>query len=198
MDLASKVDLCALEFLFPEDDGTFTRFGRYYLPRATVDLPQNEHYREYEALGLLHVTEGNITDYGEIEADILEAAKVFEIVEFPYDPHEATMLVTRLLEEGLPMVEFAANTRNFNEPMKQIEALILNLQFHHDGDKVMEWAMSNVLAKIDRGDRMYPYKETNDKKIDPFVALCMAMGRCMAGGEKPDDWSGFLSNPVAG
>ena len=82
--------------------------------------------------------------------------------------------------------------------MKQIEALILNRQFHHNGDKVMEWAMSNVVAKADRKDNVYPNKETNDKKIDPFVALCMAMGRHMAGGEKPDDWSGFLSSPVTG
>jgi phage terminase large subunit-like protein len=196
MDLASKVDLCALELLFPEPDGTFVRFGKYYLPRATVDLPQNEHYREYEALGLLTVTDGNITSYNEIEEDILALAKVVDLVDIGYDPHEATMLATRLIDEGLPMVEFAANMRNFNEPMKQVEALILNGQIRHDGDKVMEWAMSNVVAKVDRGDRMYPYKETNDKKIDPFVALCMAMGRYLAGGEKPDDWSGFLSSPV--
>ncbi len=196
MDLASKVDLCALELLFPEPDGAFVRFGKYYLPRATVDLPQNEHYREYEALGLLTVTDGNITSYNEIEEDILALAKVVDLVDIGYDPHEATMLATRLIDEGLPMVEFAANMRNFNEPMKQVEALILNGQIRHDGDKVMEWAMSNVVAKVDRGDRMYPYKETNDKKIDPFVALCMAMGRYLVGGEKPDDWSGFLSSPV--
>ena len=198
LDLASKVDLCALELLFPETDGTFTRFGRYYLPRDTVDLAQNQHYREYEALGLLHVTEGNITDYEEIEADILEAAKQFEVAGLGYDPHEATMLVTRLVAEGLPMVEFAANVRNFNEPMKQVEALILNKQFRHDGDKVMEWAMSNVLAKVDRGGRLYPYKETNEKKIDPFVALCMAMGLYMTDNNTPDDWSGFIASPVIG
>lgn len=198
LDLASKVDLCALELLFPETDGTFTRFGRYYLPRDTVDLAQNQHYREYEAIGLLHVTEGNITDYEEIEADILEAAKQFEVAGLGYDPHEATMLVTRLVAEGLPMVEFAANVRNFNEPMKQVEALILNKQFRHDGDKVMEWAMSNVLAKVDRGGRLYPYKETNEKKIDPFVALCMAMGLFMTDNNTPDDWSGFIASPVIG
>jgi phage terminase large subunit-like protein len=198
LDLASKIDLCALELLFPETDGTFTRFGKYYLPRSTVDLPQNEHYREYEALGLLTVTEGNITDYSLIFEDICDLAKTFDLAEIAYDPHNATMLVTALTDEGLPVVEFGPTVLNFSEPMKQIEALILNRQFHHNGDKVMEWAMSNVVAKADRKDNVYPNKETNDKKIDPFVALCMAMGRHMAGGEKPDDWSGFLSSPVTG
>jgi phage terminase large subunit-like protein len=198
LDLASKIDLCALELLFPETDGTFTRFGKYYLPRSTVDLPQNEHYREYEALGLLTVTEGNITDYSLIFEDICDLAKTFDLAEIAYDPHNATMLVTALTDKGLPVVEFGPTVLNFSEPMKQIEALILNRQFHHNGDKVMEWAMSNVVAKADRKDNVYPNKETNDKKIDPFVALCMAMGRHMAGGEKPDDWSGFLSSPVTG
>lgn len=198
LDLASKIDLCALELLFPETDGTFTRFGKYYLPRSTVELPQNEHYREYEALGLLTVTEGNITDYSLIFEDICDLAKTFDLAEIAYDPHNATMLVTALTDEGLPVVEFGPTVLNFSEPMKQIEALILNRQFHHNGDKVMEWAMSNVVAKADRKDNVYPNKETNDKKIDPFVALCMAMGRYMAGGEKPDDWSGFLASPVIG
>lgn len=196
LDLASKIDLCALELLFPEADGTFTRFGRYYLPRDTVDLPQNQHYREYEALGLLHVTEGNITDYSQIFDDIVAISTTFELAEVAYDPHNATMLVTALTDQGLPMVEFGPTVLNFSEPMKQIEALILNKQFHHNGDKVMEWAMSNVVAKLDRKDNVFPNKETNEKKIDPFVALCMAMGRYMAGAEQPDDWSGFIANPV--
>ena len=196
MDLASKVDLAALELLFPEADGSMTRFGRYYLPRATVDLPQNQHYREYEAAGLLRVCDGNIIDYDEIEEDILQITKQFEVVELAYDPREATMLVNHLINHGLSMVEFGATTANFNEPMKQVEAMVRDGKLRHNGDKVMEWAMSNVKAKVDRGDRVYPYKETNDKKIDPFVALCMAMGRLLAANETVDDWSGFLSNPV--
>ncbi len=44
----------------------------------------------------------------------------------------------------------------------------------------MSWAMSNVVAKLDAKDNVYPRKEREENKIDPFVALCMAMGRAMA------------------
>lgn len=196
MDLATKIDLCALEILFPEPDGTFVRFGKYYLPRATVDLPENQHYREYEALGLLTVTEGNITNYDEIEQDILILAKQLDVIEIAYDPHNATMLATHLMNEGLELVEFGQTPLNMNEPMRQIEALILDRKIRHNGDKIMEWAMSNVVAKESRNGNMQPAKETNEKKIDPFVGLCIAMGRHLASGEKQDDWSGFIASPV--
>jgi phage terminase large subunit-like protein len=196
LDLASKVDLCAIEFLFPEPDGTFVRFGRYYLPRETVDAPENEHYRGWEKEGLLTVTEGNLTDYFQIFDDLKEAARVYEVGEIAYDPHNATMLVTACMDEGLPMVEFGPTVLNFSEPMKQIEALVKDRKIRHSGDKVMEWAMSNVVAKPDRKDNVFPNKERAENKIDPFVALCMAMGRYMAGGEGNDDFSGFIASAV--
>lgn len=195
MDLASKIDLTALELLFPEPDGTFVRFGRYYLPRETVDAPGNTHYQAWEKEGLLTVTEGNQTDYFHVLDDILSLARDFSVREIAFDPHNATMLVTALLENALPMVEFGPTVLNFSEPMKQVEALIRDRKLRHNGDKVMEWAMSNVVAKVDRKDNVFPNKERPENKIDPFVALCMAMGRYMAV-EGNDDFSGFLSNPV--
>lgn len=195
MDLASKTDLVALEFLFPEPDGSFVRFGRYYLPRATVDAPENDVYRSWEIEGLLQVTEGNLTDYFHILEDIKQIAGEVCVKEIAFDPHNATMLVTALEAEGLPTVEFGPTVLNFSEPMKQVEALVRDGKLKHNGDKVMEFAMSNVVAKADRKDNVFPNKERPENKIDPFVALCMAMGRYMAQ-EGEDDFSGFLNNPV--
>lgn len=195
MDLASKVDLVALEFLFDEPDGSLTRFGRYYLPRATVDAPGNEHYQKWEKMGLLQVTEGNLTDYFQILEDLKQIGREVEVKEIAFDPHNATMLVTALENEGFVTVEFGPTVLNFSEPMKQVEALIRDGKLHHDGDPVMEWAMSNVVAKVDRKDNVFPNKERPENKIDPFVALCMAMGRYMSS-EASDDFSGFITNPV--
>lgn len=197
MDLASKIDLTALEFLFDEPDGSCTRFGRYYLPRATVDAPENAHYRAWEANGWLTVTEGNLTDYAQILDDLKQIACEVEVKEIAFDPHNATMLVTALEDEGFVTVEFGPTVLNFSEPMKQIEALIRDGKLHHNGDPVMEWAMSNVTAKVDRKDNVFPNKERPENKIDPFVALCMAMGRRLAS-EGSHDFSGFLANPVIG
>ncbi len=184
MDLASKIDLTAIELLFPNDDGTFARFGRYYLPEETVLLPENQHYQGWHQDGWLTATDGNQTDYFHVLDDIKQMALDFEIQQFAFDPHNATMLVTACQEEGLPMMSFGPTVLNFSEPMKQIEALIKDRKLLHNGDPVMNWSMSNVTAKLDRKDNVFPNKERSENKIDPFVALCMAMGVAMQAAEK--------------
>lgn len=181
MDLASKVDLAALEILFPLDDGKFARFGKYYLPEETVDAPENEHYRAWAREGWLTVTEGNIIDFTRILEDIDSLQSRFELTELAYDPAQATMLVTEAQNRGITCVELRPTVLNYSEPMKQIEALIRDRKIEHNGDPVMTWAMSNVVAKLDAKDNVYPRKERVQNKIDPFVALCAAMARAMVG-----------------
>lgn len=189
MDLASKIDLTAIELLFPQPGGTYVRFGRYYLPEDTVQLPENQHYQGWHAGGQLIATDGNQTDYFHVLEDIKELANTFDIAQLAYDPHNATMLVTALQEEGLPMMSFGPTVLNFSEPMKQIEALINDRKLLHDGDSVMTWAMSNVTAKLDRKDNVFPNKERPENKIDPFVALCMAMGVAMSAQQSDPSYS---------
>lgn len=192
MDLASKIDLTAIELLFPESDGSFARFGFYYLPEETVNAPENQHYRAWHIDGWLNVTPGNQTDYFQVLDDLKALANRFEITEIAYDPHNASMLVTALQDEGLPLVSFGPTVLNFSEPMKQVEALIRDRKLHHNGDPVMTWAMSNVVAKLDRKDNIYPNKERPENKIDPFVALCAAMGRAMLGGPVEKQFQMFV------
>ena len=192
MDLASKVDLTALELLFPMEGGRYARFGLYYLPEETVRLPENQHYQAWEIEGHLIVTEGNQTDYFRILDDIKDLASRFDIQEIAFDPHNATMLVTALQNEGLPLVSFGPTVLNFSEPMKQVEALIRDRKLLHDGDPVCAWSMSNVVAKMDRKDNVYPNKERPENKIDPFVALCAAMGRAMIGAPPEPKYQMFV------
>ncbi len=180
MDLASKVDVAAIELLFPLEDGRYRRFGRYYLPEETVEEPSNEHYRGWARAGLLTVTEGNIIDFSRILEDLEQLASEVQIEALAYDPFQATMLVTELMNVGLPCVEVKPTVLSLSEPMKQIDALIRAGKLEHDGDPVMTWMMSNVVAKVDAKDNVYPRKEREEKKIDGFVALCMAMNRAMA------------------
>jgi phage terminase large subunit-like protein len=180
MDLASKVDIAALELVFPRDDGSCARFGRYYLPDETVQLPENEHYRKWHAEGWLTVTDGNIIDFTRILDDLVELAGIVELAEIAYDPAQATMLVTELQDAGLTCVELRPTVLNYSEPLKHSEALVRDRKLKHNGDPVMTWAMSNVVAKTDAKDNVYPRKERAEKKIDPVVALCAAMHRVMA------------------
>ena len=182
LDLASKIDVAAKVRLFTReiDDKThYYVFGEYYLPQEAVEKAENSQYQGWEQLGLLTVTPGAVTDFGAIEDGLLQDTSDFEVSEVAYDPFQATQLSTRMSEQGLPMVEMRPTVLNFSEPMKQLEALVLEGRLHHDGDPVLEWMVSNVVCHIDAKDNIYPRKDRTENKIDGVVALIMALGRSM-------------------
>lgn len=179
-DLASKVDIAAQIKLFKRGR-KYTAFGRYYLPEQAAEDGRNSQYSGWARMGKMVVTDGNVVDYDRIENDLKEDAGRFRLVEVPYDPFQAMQFSQRMLAEGLPMVEMRATVLNFSEPMKELEKLVLEGNFEHDGDPVLTWMVSNVVCHRDAKDNIYPRKEREENKIDGVVALIMALGREMAG-----------------
>lgn len=179
MDLASKYDIAALEIIIPLGGDDYVEFGRYYLPEDTVADGVNEHYQGWYKDGFLEVTEGTLIDHKRIMGDILDLCKVLDVQELAYDPYQATMLVTALMDEGVPVVETRQSIPNFSEPMKQLEGLIRAGTIRHTGNPVMAWMMSNVVASANAKDEVYPRKERDEAKIDGPVALILALGRCL-------------------
>jgi phage terminase large subunit-like protein len=195
LDLASKTDIAAKINLYVRD-GHYYAFGDYYLPRDTVDKGENSQYSGWESLGLLTVTDGAIIDFMVIENKILEDCKRYEVIEVPYDPFQATQLSMRLLNQGVNMVEVRPTVLNFSEPMKQLEALVLDKKFHHNGDPVLTWMVSNVVCHTDAKDNIYPRKERHENKIDGVVALIMALSRAIANNNEHGNLDDFLANPI--
>lgn len=179
LDLASKTDIAALVLVFAHPDiaGGFAVFGRYYLPEDTVMATGNSQYPGWMRTGRLTVTPGNVIDFSWIEADLIDAVSRFAIQAVAFDPFQATQLSTRMIAEGLPMIEVRPTVLNFSEPMKTLEALVLQRKLIHDGDPVLTWMVSNVVAHLDAKDNIYPRKERPENKIDGIVALIMALAR---------------------
>ena len=66
-----------------------------------------------------------------------------------YDPWAATQLAQRLIAEGVPVFEFRANTQNFSEPTKELDAAMRAGRIEHDGNPVLEWCLGNVVGRYD-------------------------------------------------
>jgi len=49
----------------------------------------------------------------------------------------------------------------------------------HDGDPILRWALSNVTLRTDPAGNIKPDKQKSGGKIDPIVALVMAIGEHM-------------------
>ena len=185
LDLASKTDIAALILIFahPEISDAYLTFGKYYLPEDTVHGAGNSQYSGWMRIDRLTVTPGNVIDFSWIEADLLDMASRFAIQAVAFDPFQATQLSTRMLAEGLPMIEVRPTVLNFSEPMKILEALVLQKKLAHDGDPVLTWMASNVVAHLDVKDNIYPRKERPENKIDGIVALIMALSRAIKPGD---------------
>ena len=178
LDLASKGDLNAVVYLFPEDGGTYALFADFFLPEDALESTQNaDIYRGWASEGWITLTPGGMVDYDTIEEHILEQAKRFEVRECPYDPYQAAQLVTHLADSGLTMVEFGATVKNFSDPFKTLIALVDAGKIRHDGNPVLTWCMSNTVCFTDAKDNIYPRKDRYEYKIDGAVAAIMALGR---------------------
>ena len=185
LDLASKTDIAALILIFahPEIADAYLTFGKYYLPEDTVHGAGNSQYSGWMRIDRLTVTPGNVIDFSWIEADLLDMASRFAIQAVAFDPFQAMQLSTRMQAEGLPMIEVRPTVLNFSEPMKILEALVLQKKLVHDGDPVLTWMASNVVAHLDVKDNIYPRKERPENKIDGIVALIMALSRAIKPGD---------------
>lgn len=184
IDLASKTDIAALVLVFPRrnDDGalTYRAFTVAYLNDAAVVEARNASYPGWAAGGYLTVTSGNETDFATIEAHVLDLMRRFRVLSVAYDPWAATQFAQRLLAEDVPMVEFRANTHNFSEPTKELDAAIQARRISHDGNPVMTWCIGNVVGHYDARSNVYPKKSRPEQKIDCAIALIMGIARAMA------------------
>lgn len=160
----------------------FFAFANCYIPDSRAKDPERRHYGEWAEKGHLIATPGDITDYDYIEADLKDDAARHAILQLGADPHNATQLLTHL--QGFlgadRVVEVPQTVLSLSEPMKEVQALIVDGRLHHDGNPVLSWAIGNVTAQEDRNANVFPRKEREEKKIDPAVALIIAMGRALA------------------
>lgn len=189
LDLASKVDIAALELLFPPvgakatAEDPYVRVGWSFLPAERVELV--EAYQAWDAKHLLEVNDGEIVDYDEIFEKLCQVRSTCQLEAVAYDPHNATQMVTKLQKDGFPVLEYRPVVLNFSEPMKELDALTRSGAIAHGGCPVMEWQIANVVAQLDAKDNVYPRKPRDEAKIDNPWALMAALGVAMAKEEEP-------------
>ncbi|WP_230431815.1 terminase large subunit [Plesiomonas shigelloides] len=189
LDLARKLDMNSMVRLFwREIDGKrhyYCIAPKFWIPEDTAfnnDEPGSaERWQKFIASGHLYTTDGAEIDYREI----LEEAKLVRdtavIKQSAIDPAGATALSHDMDSEGLNPITITQNFTQMSDPMRELEAAIESGRFHHDGNPIMTWCISNVVGKHYAGndDVVRPVKESAENKIDGAVALIMAIGRAM-------------------
>jgi phage terminase large subunit-like protein len=181
MDLAEKRDFAALALVFNRDD-RFQLFVRLYLNELAVSESGNAHLQGWGHAGYVKVTDGNVTDFDAIADDLRSFCQQFQVQEIPFDPALSRYFASKLVEEGLPLVEIRQTPLFFTQPLIQIENLVLERKLEHDDNPVMTWMISNVVVHKSKVTGLkHPTKAREENKIDGPVAAMLALGRAMLG-----------------
>jgi phage terminase large subunit-like protein len=201
LDLSSKIDLSAWVKLFPpaEPGQRWRVVPRFWMPADTVEAKSDRdqvQYRRWIDAGLIEPTLGNIIDHNEVEAAILEDARIYDMATIAYDPWNATQLAVSLQNNGLQMTEFVQGLRSFTAPTKELLAWLLSNKIDHGGNPVLRWMALNMRVQMDKNENQMPTKRLSIGRIDGAVALIMSIGRSMA--DDSAGMEGFLSRPIAG
>lgn len=176
IDLSATSDLTCVSYMIPFEGLMYFKTD-YYLPREALSTKKNkEQYAEWERLGYLIVTPGNVVDYDCILEDIIQTdAKIF-IHKIGYDAWNATQFVINATNRGLPMEPVSQSIGNFNRPTKEMERAILSKMIVIDNNPITRFCFKNVVMVVDNNGNTKPSKQFKDKKIDGVIAMIEAYG----------------------
>lgn len=188
IDLASKIDLSSFVYVFRKD-GTYYIFDKTFIPEVTVTQARSPLYENCIGTGHLIATPGEAIHYPKLKDDFLTTAKNVKIINALYDPWNATSFAQDCQNERIEMVEFRMNTANLSEPTKNLDALIRQGKVRHNGSPLLRYCLGNIVAKEDAAGNVFP-KKTNEKlKIDPIIALIMAIASWMNEKEETSNYA---------
>lgn len=191
-DLASRKDVTAVDVTF-EKDGHYYSFKKFFVPEAAAE--ENEKYNEFVLINELETTDGAAVDQSAVEEYIELVVTYFKVIDVAFDDWQADYMMNRLSKKKYEVIKFGFNTENVTEPMKNLEALVLDAKYWHDGNRMMTWMMANVTAKEDRRGNIFPNKARPGDpkcKIDGVAVAIMSLGRWMVGDAPKKEYQLFF------
>jgi phage terminase large subunit-like protein len=198
LDLSSSIDLTALALAFPRDDGFYDILVDFWLPEDTaVEAEKRDRvtYREWARQGLVHLTPGNVIDYGFIRHILAEKRALYDLRELAYDRYGAAQLIQNLEEDGFivdpeeikknkfstapVVVPFGQGFVSMSPPTKELMTLVLQKKIRHGNNSILNWNADNMVVAQDPAGNLKPDKAKATQKIDGMVALIMALDRAI-------------------
>jgi phage terminase large subunit-like protein len=215
-DLSGKIDLAAVDFIFPRalvhaasaSDApdppptagkAITRaidvLAFFWMPAETLQqraIEDNIPYPQWRDEGWIFETPGPLIDHDAIANFIIEEAALAGIVirGIGVDQAGATAFVTRLRRHfGEELVtEVPQGYRMLGSPSLTLEALVVSRQLAHEGNPVMAMCIGNMGKEENTWREIRPVKLSQRKRIDGGVALIDAI--CTMERTAPEDVAG--------
>jgi phage terminase large subunit-like protein len=184
IDLSSQGDITALVLVFPPygSDTKWSILPFFWVPGDNIRKRVEKDrvpYDQWQRLGLIEPTLGNVIDDEAIRLKIVELSKHYDIREVAFDPWHALSLSIRLMADGFTTVPIRQGVQSLNAPMRKLMDLVVSGQLAHGGNPVLRWNASNVVAEADAAGNIKPDKAESRERIDGISAAITALARAM-------------------
>lgn len=196
VDLSSTRDLTAFVLFFPVQPGldkaVFT--FRIWRPAASVlEAETRDHvsYRDWERAKFLSLCDGDTIDYGDVEAAIVQAKQDYNLKLVGFDPYLSRTITQRLMPI-VDVIEIPQDMKNMSPAMKEIDTAMHERTMLHAHNTCARWCFGNVRCAVDGNENMKPMKNRSTGRIDPTVAMIIAVAVWMIARNAPVDLSDAL------
>ena len=180
LDLSSRNDLTALVLVAQSPSGIWHSRLWAWTPEETLDeraRTDRTDYRLWVKQGFLETVPGAVIDYEWIANRLGEIADEYPMETLQFDRWKIDQLTLQLDKQGieLPLVKHGQGYQDFSVAVDALETVVLNRELAHGGNPLLRWSMANVAISRDHaGNRKFD-KRMKWRRIDPAVALAMAM-----------------------
>jgi len=201
LDLSAVVDLTSLVVVSASERVRVQSFS--WKPGDLLEEHSNRdfgnksaRYTQWHKAGHLLVTPGRSIDPGAIARKVAELSSEYNIIGLAYDRWRIEHLFREFEQIGFPvwidnktegstrsrggsglrLVPWGQGMRDMAPAVDALELEITERRLVHDSNPVMNWAMGNAIVKSDEGGNRKIDKAKVKFRVDPAVALVMALG----------------------
>lgn len=185
VDLSSTTDLTCATLLIVKNDIKYV-LQQYFIPSELLEWKIKEDkipYDKWKEKGLVTITYGAKVDYHEVTKWFIDMQMKYQINAYwiGYDPWSASYWVEDMQSNFFNMVEVRQGAKTMSNPMKLLEADLIEKKVNYNNNPVTKWCLLNTAVKRDENDNIRPDKSDNKRaRIDGAVSLIVAYSVLMA------------------
>ena len=179
VDLSSTTDLTCATLLIIKHNKKFI-IQQYFIPSERLEFKIKDDkipYDKWEKRGLVTICEGAKVNYSDVTQWFLKMHNEYDIsaLWIGYDPWNTQYWEEEMKEQGFEMVEVRQGAKTMSNPMKQLEADLIEKNVNYNNNPVLKWCLCNTAVKRDENDNIRPVKGQKQRaRIDGTVSLIIA------------------------
>lgn len=179
VDLSSTTDLTCATLLIIKHGKKYV-LQQYFIPSERLEFKIKDDkipYDKWEKRGLVTICEGAKVKYSDVTQWFLKMHNEHDIsaLWIGYDPWNTQYWVEEMKDYGFEMVEVRQGAKTMSNPMKQLEADLIEKNVNYNNNPVLKWCLCNTAVKRDENDNIRPVKGQKQRaRIDGTVSLIIA------------------------